>query len=162
MARDLSTAEVAIRWVAMASVSIIIAGHANAAGPLPPAVEADIKAEMKECATHDAKFKKGFLIRRDINGDGKEDYILDYGHFICGRASNTYCGSGGCSTTIYASTASGYVRVLNDTVRGVEFKTIHGRPAMILGLHGSACGKAGSAECGETLYWNGEKFSPAH
>lgn len=152
---------------AMALVLIGLAGlgtksQAVAASALPPIVEAQVEGDVRDCATHDAKFEKGFMTRKDINGDGKEDYILDYGHFVCGGISTTFCGSAGCTTTAYASSGSGYVKVLDENVRGLEFRTIGGRPAMLLGLHGSACGKVGAAACGATLYWNGEKFSPAH
>lgn len=152
-----------MRRLALASLFLLPAAATStrAAPPLPSIVEARVKQDVKDCDTHDAKFEKGFITRRDINGDGKEDYILDYGRFSCGGSHN-FCGSGGCATVIYASRGSGYAMVMDDLVRGIQFKTIGGRPAMLLGLHGSACGKMGAAACGATLYWNGEKFSPAH
>lgn len=135
---------------------------AYAAGPLPPAVEAHMKNDTKECPTHDAKFEKGFVTRKDVNGDGQEDYILDYGKFLCGGSYSTFCGSAGCSTTIFASTPNGYTKVFDDNVQDIKFRTIKGKPAIILGLHGSACGKAGVAPCGEVLYWNGSTFKGPH
>lgn len=141
---------------------VTFAMTANAAGALPPPVQAHVDKDLKDCDTHDAKFEKGFMTRRDINSDGKEDFILDYGHFICGGMRSTYCGSAGCSTTIFASTATGYNKVFDDNVQDIKFRTIKGRPAMVLGLHGSSCGKVGSAACGEVLYWNGSTFSAAH
>ena len=142
-------------------VALLISAPAIAAGALPPPVEARVEQDAKDCDSHDAKYEKGFMTRKDINGDGKEDYVLDYGHFSCGGSHN-FCGSGGCSMAIYASHAGGYMLAMDDLVRDYQFKTIGGRPALVLRLHGSACGKAGSAACGETLYWNGDKFSPAH
>lgn len=50
---------------------------AVAATPLPPIVEAEVEGDVKDCATHDTRFEKGFMTRKDINADGKEDYILD-------------------------------------------------------------------------------------
>jgi hypothetical protein len=142
--------------------SALSATQAKAAQPLPPEVQSSIDEAMKDC-NEKVKFEKGFLTRRDINGDGIEDFILDYGHFACGASSNIYCGSAGCVTEVFASLSDGkFTKVLNDNVRGLTFKTVRGRPAMLLELHGSACGKAGSAPCSETLYWNGEKFSPAN
>lgn len=151
-----------MRWTLILLTLISFSTLAHAAAPLPPAVQAEINGEMKECSTHNAKFKKGFLTRKDINGDGKEDYILDFGQFLCGSPYSSYCGSGGCSTSVYVSTANGYMRVLNDTVHSVEFKTIGGRPAMLLQVHGSACGREGAFVCKETLYWNGSAFKKAN
>jgi hypothetical protein len=142
--------------------SAISATQAKAAQPLPPEVQSSIDEAMKDCSGK-VKFEKGFLTRRDINGDGIEDFILDYGHFACGATSNAYCGSAGCSTAVFASLSGGkFAKVLDENVRGIEFKTVSGRPAMLLELHGSACGRVGSAPCSATLYWNGEKFSPAN
>jgi hypothetical protein len=142
--------------------SAISATQAKAAQPLPPEVQSAIDDAIKDCHEK-VKFEKGFLTRRDINGDGIDDFILDYGHFACGANISLYCGTAGCSTEVFASLSGGkFAKVLDDNVRGIEFKTIRGRPAMLLELHGSACGKAGSAPCSATLYWNGEKFSPAN
>jgi hypothetical protein len=142
--------------------SALSATQAKAAQPLPPEVQSSIDDAMKDCDGK-VKFEKGFLTRRDINGDGIDDFILDYGHFACGANISLYCGTAGCSTEVFASLSGGkFAKVLDENVRGIAFKTVRGRPAMLLELHGSACGKAGSAPCSETLYWNGEKFSPAN
>lgn len=136
-----------------------VAAHA-ASGPLPADVTARMEEDKKDCGAS-ASLEKGFITRKDVNGDGIEDFILDYGHFVC-DGSRTFCGSGGCTTAVYASSNGQFVKVLDDLLRDLRFATIKGRPAVLIGLHGSACGKAGSAACGETLYWNGSKFSPAH
>ncbi len=72
--------------------SAISATQAKAAQPLPPEVQSSIDEAMKDCDGK-VKFEKGFLTRRDINGDGIEDFILDYGSFACGATRDTYCGS---------------------------------------------------------------------
>jgi hypothetical protein len=75
-------------------------------GPLPAEVQAVIDDDIKSCAEK-VTFKKGFLTRRDINGDGIEDFILDYGRFACGENSISYCGSAGCLATVFASLPDG-------------------------------------------------------
>lgn len=101
--------------------------------------------------------------RQDINADGVSEYVLDYGKSKCGDIKGLFCGSGGCLTQVFASIEGGaYVKVLNKNVQGVQFRRVKGRPAMILGLHGTACGRSGAAQCGTTLYWNGSRFSPAN
>jgi hypothetical protein len=143
-------------------ISAVASTQAKAAQPLPPAVQLSIDEAMKDCDKK-VKFAKGFLTRRDINGDGIDDFILDYGHFACGENVSLYCGTAGCSTEVFASLSDGnFVKVLGENVRGIEFRTVRGRPAMLLELHGSACGKAGAAPCSAALYWNGAKFSPAN
>ncbi|HEY8099089.1 MAG TPA: hypothetical protein VIE65_23760, partial [Methylobacter sp.] len=67
----------------------------KAGNPLHPEVQAVINEGVKSCDGK-VKFEKGFLTRRDINGDGVEDLILDYNHFICGESSYADCGNAGC------------------------------------------------------------------
>ena len=135
---------------------------ANAAKPLPPEVQALINEDIKSCDGK-VKFEKGFLTRRDINGDGVEDLILDYNNFICGENSYADCGNAGCLMVVFASLPDGtFVNVLSERVQGIEFKTVRGRPAMLLGYHGTACGRSGAEPCSSTLYWNGVTFSPAN
>jgi hypothetical protein len=130
--------------------------------PLPAEVQSEIDEAIKSC-NEKVKFEKGFMTRRDINSDGIEDFILDYSHLLCGEMSGYYCGSAGCLTQVFVSLSAGkFAKVLDENVRGIKFTTLHGRPAMLLGLHGSACDRIGAAPCNVTLYWNGEKFSPAN
>ncbi len=134
----------------------------KAAKPLPPEVQSAVNEAIKGC-DEKVKFEKGFVTRRDVNGDGIEDFILDYSHFICGESSTSYCGSAGCLTQVFASLSDGkFATVLDENVRAIKFKTVRGRPAMLLELHGSSCGRAGAEPCSATLYWNGERFSPAN
>lgn len=126
---------------------------------LPPAIEADIKTLKADCSPDKPKLEPGYLESKDINADGVTDYILDYGRFKCGDSMSLYCGSAGCTTKVYASLpGGGYAVVLDENVQALSFKTVKGKPAMVLGLHGSACNKVGAAACGATLLWNGTTF----
>jgi hypothetical protein len=127
---------------------------------LPPDVRTALTEARSDCS-EGVKLQKGFLKRRDINGDGNPDFIIDFSEYTC-EGSAIYCGTAGCLTQIFASKPGGsYVKVLDENVQSVKFSKASGRPAMTLGLHGTACGKAGVEPCRATLYWNGERFSPA-
>lgn len=131
--------------------------HSNAA-KLPTRVQSAINKQINSCE-ESVEFKKGFLTRRDINGDGVPDYILNYEHFTCGGALN--CGSAGCEMEVFASLPDGnFTRVLEGHVRDVKFKSVRGRPAMWVDLHGTFCGKTGADPCSEIRYWNGKTFAP--
>jgi hypothetical protein len=130
---------------------------------LPSPVQAAVRESREACAPEKATLGKGFVQRRDVNGDGAEDYVLDYAAFDCGGSSTYFCGSSGCLTQVFASLKGGrYAKVLDENVQGIQFKRIKGRAALLIGLHGSGCGKVGAAPCNMTLYWNGERFSPAN
>jgi hypothetical protein len=146
---------------ALAAVILATATVAHAQA-LPPPVQAAVAEAKSSCQPSSAKIEPAFLKRMDLNGDGVPDFVLSYEAVSCADGGRLNCGSAGCLTQVFASTPSGYVKVLDENVQEVRFRKVRGRPAMLLGLHGSSCGKAGFEACGATLYWNGIKFSPAH
>jgi hypothetical protein len=129
--------------------------------PLPKEVQAAIDDSKKDCGER-VMLKRGFVSSRDVNGDGKPDYILDYEKFQCGTMVSYFCGSAGCLTQVFASLPDGsYVRAWDDNVRAIRFAKANGKPALIVDLHGSACNKAGYLPCPKTLLWNGTTFAAA-
>jgi hypothetical protein len=144
----------------IAAVAVLIALPAQAQqAPLPKGAQAAIDEAKKDCGER-VRLKPTFVTSRDVNGDGKPDYILDYEHFQCGDMVTFFCGSAGCLTQVFASLPDGsYVKAWDENVRAMRFAKVKGRPAMILDLHGSACNKVGSAPCPKTLFWNGKTFA---
>ncbi|MDP4005345.1 hypothetical protein [Methylobacterium sp. NEAU K] len=146
---------------ALAAVILAAATGAHSEA-LPAPVQAAVAEARASCQPEPTRIGSGFIRRQDVNGDGIPDYVLSYEAVSCPDTGHLNCGSAGCLTQVFASTGAGYTKVLDENVQEVRFRTIKRRPAMLLGLHGSSCGKAGSEACGATLYWNGAKFSPAH
>src|SRR5262245_46906468 len=123
---------------------------------LPLVVQRAIQDMLKGCQPERSVLKKGLVAAKDINGDGRKDYIVQYGGLPCGNEPNGFCGTGGCRTQVFASLRDGtYAKVLDDTVRDVRFTRVKGRPAMVLSVHGSECGRMGASRCIQTLFWNG-------
>ena len=154
--------------VALISFAVANTGAASAQSlptlqSLPQEVRAAIQESVKQCGAEKAAFKWGFIVAEDVNGDGVDDYVLDYGKFVCGNTQSYFCGSGGCLTQVFVSLPDGkYAEALDDIVRDLRFtRDAQGRPEMLLELHGSACGKIGAAPCSVTLLWNGHRFSEA-
>jgi hypothetical protein len=151
-----------------AAASITLAHAQTKTVPLPPnlpkVVQDAVEKNNKECEEGKKPvFKPGFLTRKDINGDGKPDYILNYDHFQCDDLVSLFCGTGGCLTEIFVTDDdNGYVPVWNEMARRIRFAVVSKRPAMLIDLHGSACGRIGAERCAMTLYWNGMKFHPAN
>ena len=150
------------------AVSFGSAAHAQKQQTLPPnlpkIVQDAMQANLKECEPGEKPlYKPGFLTVRDINGDGKPDFILNYDHFQCGERESMFCGTGGCQHGIFASEEDkGYVPVWNKLARKVTFLTLAKRPAMRIDIHGTLCGRNGGERCTMTLYWNGSEFHPAN
>ena len=149
---------IAILAAALAGSLAVIASASSQAPSPPPLVQASIEESKKTC-DEKSTLLPGFQVTKDVNGDGRDDYILDYGQFRCGESSTWFCGTGGCLTQVFASLPDGtYVKVLDENVRQIRFAVVNKRPAMLLDLHGSACGKVGAAPCPRTLFWNGRGF----
>jgi hypothetical protein len=147
-----------MRMIALVLGLLFVAAAASAQfSHLPANIQADIKENVEGC-DKDPKFGAKFVTERDINGDGVKDYILDYGEFECDGSSTFFCGTGGCLNQVFASLKGGYVKVLDENVRDLKFRRVGGKPAMVLELHGSACGKAGAARCPRTMVWDGKTF----
>lgn len=136
------------------------AARVAAAQPLPPEMQASINDATKSCGKK-VHLKENFITRRDVNGDGIDDFILDFGWFVCGQNSGSdYCGSGGCLTQVFASLSGArFAKVFDDFVQSIKFAEVNERPALVFELHGSDCGKAGFEPCSKTLLWTGQKFS---
>ena len=143
-----------------ALAAAVLASASAEAQSLPPQVRQAIAEHSRTCRPRKVVLEKGFLTRNDVNGDGVPDFVLDYGAFNRGGSFTYFRGSAGCLTQVFASTRGAFVKVFDSTGRR-PLMTLKVRPAMVPGLHGSECGKIGAAECGSTLHWNGEKFSPA-
>ncbi len=130
-------------------------------GNLPKEVQAAIEENKKACGEA-VTLKPGFVVEKDVNGDGVKDYVLDYGKFACANFVSFFCGTGGCLTQVFASlSGGGYVKALDQNVRQIKFRKVRGRPAIVLDLHGSACGKVGAAACPRTLVWDGKTLKRA-
>jgi hypothetical protein len=153
----------AILRIVLAGFCVFALAPAAQSEPLLPQIVRDAVDKMrKECAPEKFRQLQGFATVRDVNDDKIPDYILDYGSARCGDMASYYCGTGGCLTQVFASANDSYVLVLDENVRRVRFARVKGRPAMLLDLHGSHCGRSGAEACAATLYWNGATFHPAN
>ena len=62
-----------------------------------------------------------FITATDINGDGITDYILNYGYAGCGGAiGSSFCGTGGCSLSVFLGTKNDAVLALDDLSLGYK------------------------------------------
>jgi hypothetical protein len=124
---------------------------------LPPVVQKAIAENKSNCKT--VALEKGFITRKDINGDGRPDFVLDYESFTCDGNRRWFCGSAGCTTQVFASLPNGaYAKVLDGIFKRIDFREVQGRPAIVVGLPGFACGKDPTEICDVVKSWNGSSF----
>jgi hypothetical protein len=124
---------------------------------LPAAVQKAIAENRRGCKT--VAIEKGFTTRKDINGDGRPDFVLDYESFVCDGDRRAFCGSLGCTTQVFASLPNGaYTEVLDGNFKSIDFRDVQGRPAIIVGYPGFSCGKDPTEVCEVVKSWNGSAF----
>jgi hypothetical protein len=119
----------------------------------PPPVQAELRDTVESCKPQKPTFPKGFLTRKDVNGDGIPDFILDYSGVACGNDAPLNCGSHGCSIEVFASRPNGsFAKVFDIVAFGVTPRHVKGRPALVL----TAVGCAPATTC--VALWNGRDF----
>ena len=86
----------------------------------------------------------GFERREDLDGDGREDLVIDYAAAACSESATLNCGTGGCTVGFYLARDDGFTRMFADVVRGYE--VVPGG-FLALDLNGSDCGLYGFEAC---------------
>ena len=113
----------------------------------PASVAAAINSNTATCGTF--KGKPGFTRNDlDLNSDGVNDWVVDYGHLECDGTASMFCGSGGCTLQVLISNGrNSWASKFEDTVRDYSFKPVRGKMVLRLEQHGIACGKSGLESC---------------
>lgn len=77
----------------------------------PPAMDPLILETVEMCINIGGKAQllDGSVQSKDINGDGKPDYLLDLGKLSCGTGLSPYCGAANCEFAVYVSHGDDYV-----------------------------------------------------
>jgi hypothetical protein len=142
-------------WLSIIAFAFSIG--AGMAEDLPAPVQKAIAEAKRDCKT--VAIEKGFITRKDINGDGRPDFVLDYESFICDGDRRAFCGSLGCTTQVFASLPNGAsTKVIDGNFKRIDFRDVQGRPAIVVGFPGFSCGKDPTEVCDVVKSWNGSSF----
>lgn len=148
-----------MRCMILAGLALLSAAPAAAE---PAAVAQATRSAMQDCrgAGGTPALKPGHQTTADLNGDGIEDYLLDYQHLECANAWSFFCGSAGCPLVAFLSGPSGHRAQPFGHVRG--WSLIPGTPPAIeVALHGAMCrrGGIGVEGCTRRFAWNGRELA---
>ncbi|MFO1207345.1 MAG: hypothetical protein U1E63_16745 [Burkholderiales bacterium] len=148
--------------VLTAALVLTCAQAAFAAAPsLPGTVQADLKAMAAECTDAGGTAQTGNAVKRaDLNGDGKEDYILDVGSIQCDGAASIY-GDRDKSVTVYVGDGAGGARsAFNEWAYEAKLEGTGPATKLWLTVMGSNCGRkpakdfASETFCDRPVVWN--------
>ena len=95
------------------------------------------------------EFADGFLTRHNVDGDGRDDVVVDYESLVCDGSRMMFCGSAGCSMTVYLQGEDGgYSKVADFFGYGFEFDQPNATPpTFIVAIHGNECARSGIETC---------------
>ena len=84
-----------------------------------PAADAILEVET-DCDGR-VTVEPGFVRQADVDGDGLNDAVLDWGGLRCDGSAFLYCGSGGCRQSVWlADREAGYRLLVQDLIELVE------------------------------------------
>lgn len=138
---------------------------------LPAAVAGDLDAMEAQCREAGGKPVTDAAIKRaDLNGDGKEDFVLDVGSINCDGAASIY-GDREKGVTVYVGDGSGgATNAFNGWVFGATIEGSGAAAKLWLTVSGEACGTKPSANfasesfCDRAVLWNAKskkfEFAP--
>lgn len=96
----------------------------------------------------------------DLNGDGRDDYLVSLDGTSCSTFESIFCGTGGCDLDIYVALPNGKFRyVFSNRVRGYEILPGKGARTIRFDMHGGYCGTYGAAECVKERRITGKPFA---
>ena len=141
------------------ALGLLASGPAHAA--LPTAVNAELRAIANLCREVGGKPDvAAALLRADLNGDGRKDYVVDVGGARCDGAAGIY-GDREKGVSIFVTDAKGNaVKAFSDSSFAVRLEGGSNPSTIWLTVMGRGCGKAPARDfanehfCERALRWN--------
>jgi len=132
---------------ALLAVSVALA-PARAAEAPDNIAEALSDAERACKDTNGTPNADAALTVEDVNGDGGEDWLIDYAKFKCDGGINPLCGTAGCTLQIYFwDGGAAWDVVFEDLVKSYKFGKSGGNRMLYVTTSGVPCNKLVSETC---------------
>jgi hypothetical protein len=108
---------------------------------LPAPLQKVTDAAVAECrdAGGAPSLQADYARAEDLNGDGVEDYLIDFVGLNCAGAESYFCGSAGCPVSVWVSTPGGYESAWSGPAQASRIDTATTPPGVVVSLHGQFC-----------------------
>lgn len=145
----------------MLTCSVFAAQLQAAGAPLPRVVAAQVQALVASCREVDGKPELAGLVQRaDLNGDGREDYVVDVAGMVCVGAWSVF-GDRAKDLSVYAGDGRGGAALaFSEPVFGTRLEPAPRGTQLWLTVMGQACGQPAARDfaserfCERPLRWN--------
>ncbi|MFT3975304.1 MAG: hypothetical protein QM699_18260 [Amaricoccus sp.] len=154
-----------MRLLTVSLGALVLAGRAWAGAEPPPELMEFTEEQTAFCRDLGGtpSILSGYQTVRDLNGDGRDDFLVNLANLECRDAWSAFCGSAGCPVSAWLSEpGNGYHRFDFGYLQGVEIESGSPLPRVLAGYHGSLCGEAdriGADTCTRT--WTFASNDPA-
>lgn len=133
-----------------------IAGACVAGDPpeLPAALQARVDAAAGACAAFEQgifALRPGAVVRTDLDGDLRADWVLNEYHFGCSSAASLYANTGGSLSHFLVGEDLSSLRN-----QGWEMRSLGPHRVLLADVHGTQCDAAGYAPCVLAAVWDAE------
>jgi hypothetical protein len=147
------TFRLVLRWcllfAALATPAVVLAG----VEPPPAHIEA-AEAATALCRQlgGDPEILDGYRTVKDLNGDGRQDFITDLANLQCGGAWSAFCGPSGCPVSVWLSEPDGdFVRFDLGRIEGFSLRdNPKALPSLVARYDAASCGEGHDAGCTRT------------
>lgn len=132
------------RAVAAGLGLFLLAGRAVAGAEPPPELVEFTEEQAAFCRELGGtpNILESYQTVRDLNGDGRDDFLTNLANLECQGAWSAFCGSAGCPVSAWLSEPGGGYRHFDfGYLQGVEIRDGSPLPAVVAGYHGSLCGE---------------------
>lgn len=158
------------RVLSVAGAVLAFVAGTEAAPSLPAVVAKDLNENVSLCTDAGGKANTDAAVKRaDLNGDGREDYVLHVGSINCVGAASIY-GDRETAVIVYVADAAGGAKnAFTDMTFGVTLEGTGPTAKLWLTTSGAGCGKkqagdfASESFCERYIVWNAktQKFDYA-
>jgi hypothetical protein len=136
-----------------AFAALLLPAAAGAQEPPPALVEAteEASALCRDLGGTPA-ILEDYATARDLNGDGRDDFVTDLARLECAGAWGAFCGSAGCPVTAWLSAEDGgFERFDLGRLRGFAIRDGEGGlPELVASYEASRCDGADAEGCTRT------------
>lgn len=135
---------------------LLFAGRAMAGTEPPPELVEFTEEQAAFCRSLGGtpNILASYQTVRDLNGDGRDDFLTNLANLECQGAWSAFCGSAGCPVSAWLSEPEGgFHRFDFGYLQGVEIREASPLPKVVAGYHGSLCGdpdRIGADTCTRT------------
>jgi hypothetical protein len=135
---------------------LMLVGQVSAAAEPPPELVEFTEEQTAFCRDLGGipNILASYQTVRDLNADGRDDFLVNLANLECKGAWSAFCGSGGCPVNAWLSEPDGgYRRFDFGYLEGVKVLDGSPLPKVVAGYHGSLCGdpdRIGADTCTRT------------